>query len=669
MVLSQRPIGGLSSNLSDRNATEAFASRQQERYSPSSSDGSLLQGKHAGTTPSNFDLKLVHFIHNILHQATDPKVGIPMLMASPVYNLGKAALLKSFLAKPAATWLGRRLTLNILPVLGGFGAETVAFGLSSRALTHYLKGPIPWDPASIAKDTWMTGMTLALLKGIGFAGRKGMQWYRGLDEFKPQLWNQTDRRAMFWTGQVSGYLGLVASHGLQGKLFSEFHHSQGNIWIDSLGAHIALGLGASGGRRLLGPEFHTWEKNLAHRAHRLSQEVQFPFTRLGNSQTALAAGAADFAAEENLSPQNFFNKRRNESDRASGRFASTPPKSSNPRIKDPIWSILEAVRGESASETLKDYFSEFQEKELLDFIEQELRNLQGLSMREKKVLQMRFLTDPPKSIHGIGQELGRSHEWARWVTFKIRDRIVVRLLHRLNKEETAHHVPIEGLIVSHRAKTFFADTKIKTFGELVHFTESDILKTVNAGVQSVKELKKQLAEWGLSLREPFRGEAHLKEIIQEALTGIPSSKTLNIFISSLTGSKLKSLITAQLNKIKFSPETLEILEKRFFSDPPWELAKIAEHEKIGVDECRTIIQNTLQDILRSVDQKLSIPVYKVLFPTRIMNLMDAQNVETLGEMMIWWSEKDLLAKKNMGKISVEETKEIMAKMGLPLSED
>jgi hypothetical protein len=295
MVLIQNPLRGFSSNLSDGYSEDLSSSRQPK-------SNSLVEEK-VGEPSSNFDLKLVHFVRDIFHQASDPMVVFPMLLASPIYNLGKAGLLRSFLSKPAASWLGRSLTLKALPMLGGFGAETVAFSLSSRALTHFFRGPVPWDPANIIHETAMTGISLAVLKGAGFAGRKFVQWARGLNEFQPQLWTKSDHRALFWTGQVSGYLGLVASHGLQGQIFPHSHASGGNIWLDALGTHIALGIGASGGRALLGSKFHALEQGLAQQAHRLTQEIQFPFTDPKVRDLAFAVGnPAAVDAKKNLEP-------------------------------------------------------------------------------------------------------------------------------------------------------------------------------------------------------------------------------------------------------------------------------------------------------------------------------------------------------------------------------
>lgn len=295
MVISQHPLKGVSSHLSDAFSAENFLSLRRRNLSPA-------PGIQTSRTPSlKFSLKLVDFVQGVFRQATDPTMVFPMLFASSFYHLGKVSLQGSFSSRPVASGLGRLLTLKALPAAGGFGAETLAFSLSSRSLAHFIRGPVPWDLNSVIQDTAMTSMSLALLKGAGFAGRKIVPWIRGLDEFQPQRWTRADHQALFLATQLSGYLGLVGSHQLQDKIFPHAPSSE-NIWLDALGAHLALGMGAGGARRLLGSRFHGWEQRLAHRAYHLSQETSFHFPDLPMGGLVLATGTMALSSRKGLDP-------------------------------------------------------------------------------------------------------------------------------------------------------------------------------------------------------------------------------------------------------------------------------------------------------------------------------------------------------------------------------
>lgn len=219
-------------------------------------------------------LKFVHFIHGVFRQATDPTLVLPMFLAAPAYQLGKATALRGLLAQGEVNWLSRGLSLKSLPVLAGFGAESALFTLGARSLTHWVQGPVSWDPASMIGDWAMAGMTLGLMKAAGFLGRKGSQWARGLNEFQPLPFRPTDLRAQFWISQVSGYLGLVTSHALQNKIHPTPGHGNENIWLNALGTHLALGMGAYAGRPALGARFQALEQNINAQAHHLYQETK-----------------------------------------------------------------------------------------------------------------------------------------------------------------------------------------------------------------------------------------------------------------------------------------------------------------------------------------------------------------------------------------------------------
>jgi 3-methylcrotonyl-CoA carboxylase alpha subunit len=339
MVLRQRPVTGFTPHLPQDPPLGALS------LGAGSLDRRATQGAEvAASSPS--DLQVLGFVRRVLHQATDPTMVVPMLLASPVYHLGKASLLRNLVAKQGATWLSRGLSLKLSPVAAGFIAENTVFSLASRSMTHHLVGPVNWDAQSLANDWASSAMALGLLKSAGFAGRKATEWARGMDDMQPQLWSRADHRAMFWTSQASAYLGLVGSHALQARIFPETHIPGGNIWVDALGTHLALGMGAHAGRRALGPRFQAFEQQLASEAHRLSQTTQTPFNIFGFPSGILPAAAAPSGArmvyppgERSPASENIFKSEARDSDPY-----SFPPGSLTPAVPSSRPPPAETVR-------------------------------------------------------------------------------------------------------------------------------------------------------------------------------------------------------------------------------------------------------------------------------------------------------------------------------------
>lgn len=225
----------------------------------------------------HWDIKAVGLIHKILKGATDPTLGIPMLLAGPTYQVIRGALLRGLLARGGAAWAGQTLALKLLPPVVGFVGETVVFGVGSRALTHTLKESLPWDVASVLADTAWSGMTLALLKSATFIGTQGTLWKRGLDEFSPNIWTRADHRALLVASNVSGYLGLAGAQGLHQALSPHPSHGGGNIWVDAFSTHLALGMASAAGMAALGPRFRATIQKINFQAHRLYRQARQPW--------------------------------------------------------------------------------------------------------------------------------------------------------------------------------------------------------------------------------------------------------------------------------------------------------------------------------------------------------------------------------------------------------
>jgi hypothetical protein len=196
-------------------------------------------------------------------QATDWKMIAPMVLATPVFHMGRATVLRGLLASGVENPLTRGLGARMVASGAGFVGETAFFSLSSRSLVHFFEGPVAWDAKSVGQDLAMAGLTLGLLKSFGFLGRQGMIRARGLNEANAAAWSRTDQVHMFWAGQASAYLGLVSAHGAETGLGLRPHQPGTNIWLDSLSIHIALGIGGHLGRGMLGVRFKAFEHQLA----------------------------------------------------------------------------------------------------------------------------------------------------------------------------------------------------------------------------------------------------------------------------------------------------------------------------------------------------------------------------------------------------------------------
>lgn len=264
MLRGYSPLRGSSSYDHTRDSPEdTSALLRKNSYSPGGSSAH----------PIAWDLKVVAWTHRVLSEASDWKMIAPMLLASPAYQVGKIAAFRFLLSTPGKNILGNALATYALPKIAGLGLETTFFSLSSRSLTHLFHAPVAWDAASVARDWAGAGMTLGFLKIAGHVGRHAAMEWRGLAGKPPTAWSAADHRALWWSSQASAYLGLVGSHELEKRVGLRLSEPGGNLWLDALGTHIALGLGSHGGRRLLGDRLTLLEQQLAAQVHALSQKA------------------------------------------------------------------------------------------------------------------------------------------------------------------------------------------------------------------------------------------------------------------------------------------------------------------------------------------------------------------------------------------------------------
>jgi hypothetical protein len=205
-------------------------------------------------------------------------------VAGPFSPLAEVTVARGLLAREGATWLARGFGLKILPLFAGLATESLTFGLGSRALTHLLRGPLPWDPASVITDVAWAGMNLSILRSVNYLNGK---IYPGST----------------FTAHIAAYLGLVGSQSLQAKFFPETHHGLGNIWTDALSSQMALSIGLFGGRAALGKRFQGIEQKIKEEVHRLDQpsKLEWDLSNLLPNKGFITSQGTVFASNEFIS--------------------------------------------------------------------------------------------------------------------------------------------------------------------------------------------------------------------------------------------------------------------------------------------------------------------------------------------------------------------------------
>ncbi len=125
--------------------------------------------------------------------------------------------------------------------------------------------------------------------------------------------------------------------------------------------------------------------------------------------------------------------------------------------------------------------------DLLNITEVELlsyKNFGETSLREiKSILEPKGLT------------LGMALEAEQMPSVEISDQAVA-----IDEDEGLRNKPVDDLQLSVRARKCLQKLNLRTIGELTHKTEAELLGVKNFGVTSLNEIKKALANLGLSLR-------------------------------------------------------------------------------------------------------------------------------------------------------------------------
>jgi DNA-directed RNA polymerase subunit alpha len=76
-------------------------------------------------------------------------------------------------------------------------------------------------------------------------------------------------------------------------------------------------------------------------------------------------------------------------------------------------------------------------------------------------------------------------------------------------------IKIESLELTSRAQSALSYAGITTLGELVNFTESQLLRQPNCGRKTLSEIKEMLAQYGLHLKERFIISSFLNELLED----------------------------------------------------------------------------------------------------------------------------------------------------------
>ncbi|HKX11757.1 MAG TPA: class I SAM-dependent methyltransferase, partial [bacterium] len=172
-------------------------------------------------------------IGRFLPEATDYRMIVPMLVASSVAGLVRAAALGR-LSTGAASWFSRGLGLRAGSGGLAFAAEVPAFALSGRALQAGSGHP---SEAPLGRDLAAAALSLGCLKGFVGLGAK----------LAP---------GTAWNAAVFAPAGLYTAHGIEERIGWRAPSDSTSRAVDAIAASLSLGIGARLGREVLGEGFH-----------------------------------------------------------------------------------------------------------------------------------------------------------------------------------------------------------------------------------------------------------------------------------------------------------------------------------------------------------------------------------------------------------------------------
>ncbi|HEX5034881.1 MAG TPA: class I SAM-dependent methyltransferase, partial [bacterium] len=234
-----------------------------------------LQGR--GTGGARWEAMIGRF----LPEATDYRMIVPMMVATSVTGLVRAAALGR-LAGSSGSWFSGRLGARIGAGGLAFAAEVPAFTLSGRAL-HAMGGRSSESPLS--QDLAATALTLGCLKGFVGLGAK----------ISP---NPALHAAVFAPA------GLYTAHGLEERMGWRPASDSTSRAVDAIAASLSLGIGARLGREVLGEGWNRRFSEMALRAETVRPrplawpELKAPWLPEPMLMSAESGGAKPPAAPE-----------------------------------------------------------------------------------------------------------------------------------------------------------------------------------------------------------------------------------------------------------------------------------------------------------------------------------------------------------------------------------
>ncbi len=239
----------------------------QEIKDGANRESDAIQGKGA------FGPRAEFLLTQILKDAVDPKLIIPMLGASIIGSLSKAVAMGRLLQQPAML-LTRGTGAKLLAGAAGFGVEGFAFATLGRGLS---KGP----QDSFGSDLARSYVGLGALKFSRWAGNRLGQSMLG--RAPGNALQGMHRHAV---PQLTMFMGMLLAHKLETKWGLRPETNSDSLVVDTLAAMISLQLGSKLGHAVLGKEFHLWQRNLEMPwNHQLGQ-----FPRVGLQSQVTAEG-------------------------------------------------------------------------------------------------------------------------------------------------------------------------------------------------------------------------------------------------------------------------------------------------------------------------------------------------------------------------------------------
>lgn len=190
--------------------------------------------KGRGSFGARFELSSRHFIQ----QSSDPRLIVPMLVGSTVFQLGRTLALGR---------LAPGFGASSVAALAGFALEVPTFVLLHRQLSP--------SGSTWSQDLQQSALSLGVLKLFAFGGQRAAMNLQG-----------HSRLYSVGISQASGMLGLFSVHRVEQALGWRPESSLGISLTEALATWLSLGIGTRLGEALLGKRFAALHRELAIRA-------------------------------------------------------------------------------------------------------------------------------------------------------------------------------------------------------------------------------------------------------------------------------------------------------------------------------------------------------------------------------------------------------------------